>query len=292
MDIVRCQKCEGQFTVPQSLHYPNIACPSRCGSNLRYDSLAISAAAKKIPRKQFLITAAVNLPVLGNLNNNLSQENYPINLIVQYYKDSSRERQKELDTCLIFNASNVHITAVHILLEKESDFDETIFNNPKIKKHVLGERLKYSTALEFCNHHLNGQVCILANCDVYFDYTLSRINPHRMLGKALALSRYDVKSGGTLIFNKFLASVSQDAWIFMSPTPVERMNCNFAMGMLGCDNRIACEFAQAGYKVLNPCFPPTGIIVRHLHESEKRNYNETSKVKGNYLPVPPCESFE
>jgi len=61
---------------------------------------------------------------------------------------------------------------------------------------------------------------------------------------------------------------------------------------MGCDNRISYEFARAGYKVINPCFPETGIIARHLHQTEKRNYNPTAKIEGDYLPVIPAENFE
>jgi len=183
------------------------------------------------------------------------------------------------------------IDAVHLLLENESDFDATKFNLPKIRPHLLGKRLSYRMALEFANSQLAGRVCILANSDVYFDYTLSRLAPRSLVGRMLALSRYDVKSNGTVLLNLFLAPVSQDAWIFIAPVDLGKMNVDFTMGLLGCDNRIAYEFSQAGYTVVNPCFPRTGIVVRHLHQSEKRNYSSANKVTGGYLSVIPVDEF-
>jgi len=211
--------------------------------------------------------------------------------MTQYYMDGSRERQAEIDMCLVYNLSNNYIDTVHLLLEKATGFDEAKFNHPKIRIHLIGKRLDYKTALEYANAKLAGRICILANCDIYFDHTLSRITPQNLIGKMFALSRYDVKSCGTVLLNLFLGPVSQDAWIFISPVTLERMNVDFNMGLLGCDNRISFEFSQAGYTVINPCFPRTGIVVRHLHQSEKRNYSPTTKVAGGYLPVMPMDEF-
>lgn len=113
-----------------------------------------------------------------------------IQLIVQYYQDSAKDRQAEIDMCLVHNASNnyilimfvmgfyvsvftfdhrAYISNIHILLEKLTDFDEDKFNSPKISIHVIGRRLNYKTALEFANKKLAGKICILANCDIFLD---------------------------------------------------------------------------------------------------------------------------
>ena len=48
-----------------------------------------------------------------DVKNKYSSPQREIALIIQYYKDSSRERQKEIDTCLVNNASNKCIPACH-----------------------------------------------------------------------------------------------------------------------------------------------------------------------------------
>jgi len=133
---------------------------------------------------------------------------------------------------------------------------------------------------------LKGDICILANADIYFDHTLRYLHNMGVDGKFMALSRHDVLKDGTLQFNEFVASISQDSWIFLSPAlpsvPLE--NLDFYFGWLGCDNRIAYEFKYHGYHVINPCLK---IITRHVHATQKRNYTQENKVVGKYAPVSP-----
>jgi hypothetical protein len=70
-----------------------------------------------------------------------------INLIVQYYRDSSPKRQHELDECIRKNIANRYIDSIWMFLE--TDFDvHSYFKSEKIKKcSVLERRLKV------CVHH-------------------------------------------------------------------------------------------------------------------------------------------
>jgi len=292
MDVIRCTACKGQFSALYTPSYPKMMCPSKCGDTLVYDSLQIKNSLPK-KQRQTLLYSEINMNSFPEDNTKKSYAPHrEISLIIQYYKDNSRERQKEIDMCIVNNACNRYISTVHVLLEKNGDFDDVKFNSPKIKIHsdVVGKRLSFDAAIRFANKKLPGHICILANCDVYFDYSLSRLSHTPPLhNQMLALSRYDVKDNGVLMFNTFLAPYSQDAWIFTSPVAMEGMSVDFKMGYLGCDNRISYEFNKVGYKVTNPCLPCTGIIVRHVHKSEKRNYTETDRIEGGYLPVFPCE---
>ena len=54
-------------------------------------------------------------------------------------------------------------------MENESDLDREKFNNPKIKCHVIGKRLTFKTAFEFCKSQLPTTICVVANSDIYFD---------------------------------------------------------------------------------------------------------------------------
>jgi len=299
MDILRCQTCTIQYVTLRE-EADAINCP-QCGELLSFDSkTCISTTEGNQKVVSSFIFSEVNIP----LKSEMVKGKKVISLIIDYYKDSSRERQMELDMCLINNISNIYIDQIHVLFSSGGNDSEAwktlqeLNLGPKVSCHLLfnqtassTKHLRYRDALTFASKYLAGHVCILANSDVYFDYTLRRLYEHELNNVVLALSRHDVRPNGLIIFNQTYAPVSQDAWIFRSPVAVQKMSCDFEMGRLGCDNRISYEFTKAGHKVLNPCIPSSGIIVRHLHQSEKRNYSKSDKIKGEYLCVFPSEHF-
>jgi len=215
----------------------------------------------------------------------------PISLIIQYYHDSSSERQKEIDKCVQNNISNRCIAGIYIFSEKLEDEEEinTKFKHKKVVTVKHRKRLKYSEALEFASNQLKGHVCLLSNLDIYFDHTLQYLLQTNMTGKVFCLSRYDVTKSGGLQFNEWISKFSQDCWIFESPVPYLEMHADFLLGWLGCDNRIAFEFQSVGWQTLNPC---KKIICRHLHITQKRNYTPANTVKGSYAYISPTDQLE
>jgi hypothetical protein len=186
-----------------------------------------------------------------------------IALIQQFYRTAVPGRQEELDTCLRHNLENALIDEVHLLTEEPLDL--CAFPHPhKIRQTVIAERLTYARALGYANdtdpHGRN--VWLLANADIWFDGSLSALADVAWDGVAFALTRHEIRADGTveLMVPEF-AHGSQDAWVFKTPVPVERMFTAFALGIPGCDNRIAHELIAAGYKVLNPS---QTIVARHL----------------------------
>jgi hypothetical protein len=107
---------------------------------------------------------------------------------------------------------------------------------------------------------------IIANTDICFDESLQLLP--RMLADSrlvLALSRWDVSADQRVeIFDR---GDSQDSWIFRGP--VGAVGGDFPLGVYDCDNKIAWELQQAGYRVLNPAF---GLRSYHHHQSGYRSY--------------------
>jgi len=75
----------------------------------------------------------------------------------------------------------------------------------------------HSSELTCPGGNKTGQLCIVANSDIYFDHTLRYLLQFPITRKFLALSRVDVTKGVHLNFNEWTAPVSQDTWIFNSP---------------------------------------------------------------------------
>ena len=97
-------------------------------------------------------------------------------LMVGYYRERSTERAAELAECLRRNCENACIEEVHVFLEDDSRPQLGI---PKIRFIPLGRRLLYKDLFEHAQRELIGRGVILANSDIYFDHTLSRVDDTR-----------------------------------------------------------------------------------------------------------------
>jgi hypothetical protein len=52
-------------------------------------------------------------------------------------------------------------------------------------------------------------------------------------------------------FAKLMHANTQDAWFYSTEKAIEIKECDFKIGMLGCDNAIAHRLLSSGYKVIN-----------------------------------------
>jgi len=213
-----------------------------------------------------------------------------IHLIVQYYKDKSEVRQKEVDACLRRNIECEHIRHVHILTEEPMDLNH-FQKGDKLVQYVQGSWLSYRDAILYAHRFLPGKVVIIANADIHMDSSLGLVRDMDLSGRCLALTRHDVVNGGKArSFNAGAAPISQDAWVFKAPLPEGVLpNVEFLFGKPGCDNRMAYELRRVGIRVTNPCFR---VIANHLHESDLRNYvHGRDTVHGAYAAVLPIHSL-
>lgn len=184
-----------------------------------------------------------------------------INVYANYFYEKNSTRRAELEECIIKNYNNPYI-------------NYTLINSSK--KMTYKEFFDVSNSLTRDN-----DINIICNLDIYFDDTINLAkNIHN--NEAYALSRYDLKNGNLIHFNR---SDSQDAWIFKGK--IRNMFCDFQHGMPGCDNRLAYEMQKAGYFVSNPS---KSIKTIHIHNSNIRNYAPGSvidTVPGPYLSIKP-----
>lgn len=199
-----------------------------------------------------------------------------IHLILQYYLPGQEARQRELDACLQENLDNPFIARVHLLTEEPVDLSH-LRHTDKIVQTVIGERLTYERALHYANAHAGvGDVWVLANADIHFDESLRYLADTDMKKKMFALTRHDIQKDGSMLpLPPAYAHGSQDAWIFSAPVPVEKMMTRFYLGIPGCDSKIAYEFMNAGYRVINPS---KKIIVHHLDLTREIDPVERAKV--------------
>lgn len=190
-------------------------------------------------------------------------------LLINYYTDSNPARQAELAECLQKNLEHPLISKVVIFHEE----GVLLPQNDKITPVLCSGRPSYSHFFDFGSKFED--VKILANTDIYFNNSLlfaEMVKPNQVF----ALCRWEYE-GGKLRFlnNKY----SQDAWIWRGSITAQ---CNFSLGVPGCDSAAAHILDAAGYQVKSPSL---SICAIHLHGSQVRNYNPANKIPPPHLPL-------
>ncbi len=198
-------------------------------------------------------------------------------LIQEYYEPINQERLLEIRETLYHNLKNESIDKIYLLNEKYYDYINDL-QHDKIIQIVTGSRLTFKKAFEYYNSITNdaNNIVMISNNDIYIDpadkesiecikYVLLD-NPNTVI----ALSRKDT-----------VTKSSQDSWIFKGPIKIpERSDFNF--GTMGCDNKIAYQLKEKGYRLRNL---PHDIITLHNHKSNFRSYNKDNVLPGPHLFV-------
>jgi len=176
-----------------------------------------------------------------------------IRLFTNKYTDKNPVRNKELEKCFV---NNFELFGPFGLITYDS-------------------RLPFSDFFAIINLSVEeNDISIIANSDIYFE-SLKELKTIKG-NEVYALSRWD----GNTLYDR---EDSQDAWVFrgkIKPIP----DCNFGLGVPGCDNAIAERLHRAGYTVLNPS---KSIKAIHLHSSNIRNYDRRTTVPKPYLLIKP-----
>jgi hypothetical protein len=196
-----------------------------------------------------------------------------INLFTGLYKS---ERDKENEECLKRNIENPLIDKIYLL----SEDDKEVIQNEKVVCIRLNHRPHYNDFFNIAND-MNSDITIVCNSDIYFNETLIQLE-NLQEDKCYALSRWNDIDGDLQLFNRI---DSQDAWIFKGK--IKDVNSNFAIGVLGCDNRIAYELNNAGYIVKNPSL---SIQACHLHKGNNGDnsiHNPEETISPPYLYITP-----
>ena len=203
-------------------------------------------------------------------------------LITQYYLPKWEERQIEIDECLIHNLNNHLIDEIHLFIEQDYDFDK-FKSNPNFSKLVFvnsTERLSYKQAFEYSNRHCSSNdIILLANSDIYFNETLSKIDTYSFDQTFYGLTRHEITETGLKLYER--PSVSQDVWIWKPPIQIKNIPDNIdyftdgiQLGIWGCDNRILKIMKDSDYTIRNI---GKDIQCIHNHKNDLRTWSTNPK---------------
>lgn len=182
-----------------------------------------------------------------------------IRLFYNHYTDKNPNRANEINFCLQKNLANPHMTVVVVDSSTKPTYD---FFFQKINE-VTGP----------------DDINIICNSDIFFDDSIKHAEQikHKEL---YALLRWEwVHAGHIKLYER---PDSQDTWIVKGK--IENVKGGFNLGVRGCDNRIAAEFLNAGYEVINPA---KTIKTYHVHNSGIRNYSSSDVVPPPYHTIMP-----
>ena len=198
-----------------------------------------------------------------------------IHLLCEYYLDDVGPtmwswRQMEIDEALRQNNKNRFIDHIHTFADDSLDL--TRFG-PNIIHHKTGSRATFQAFIDYAKGVIpSGDTCIIANSDIVFDETLGLLNQISLIGRCLALTRYDVESNGEIVLHPDCDSC--DSWIFLNPIFA---SANYYLGILGCDNNFVIDLRATGMRVYNPC---RSIRTLHLHASGRYHINSDGRRPG------------
>ncbi|NJL20895.1 MAG: tetratricopeptide repeat protein [Leptolyngbyaceae cyanobacterium SM1_3_5] len=192
-------------------------------------------------------------------------------VFMPYYKAKFAERQDEYISCLRKNIECCEIEKIYLLID---DGHEPEIRGQKVEIINTPSRPTYLDWVELTKKYCREEISVLANTDIYFDESVSRL---RELFSAdptgfVSLSRYEKEgSKQTLHSNPHW---SQDVWAISGKYEFSesfKQSLIIPLGTPRCDNKIAYLFSIHGSKIYNPCYH---IRTIHVHETQLRNYDK------------------
>jgi hypothetical protein len=154
---------------------------------------------------------------------------------------------------------------------------------PYQKRPTFAELFSIKTSLP------PGMVLSIANADIVFDASLSKISRVDLTKTVVVLSRRDISPDGKharliRLENGNPNTFSEDAWIVATPFEPDFF-LDYPIGTMHCDSFINHQLSKSKrYDVINPCFD---IKVFHLHDERFNSSSEKAKrdheeIKRNY----------
>lgn len=204
-----------------------------------------------------------------------------IHLLIDYYTNPREERASELNFCFFENINNKCFDHVHIFAQSELPIS-ILPDNVTVTR--ITQRLTYQYYIEYAKTNIpQGDVVVLSNADIFFDESIAKVNDVDLSNKVLALTRFCPFHGHWVdeqdnVIPYHNHDRSQDVWIWSNPLREGQGDFNFNIGTLGCDNKVAYQFALLGYQVWNPSY---SIIAYHKHvdrNDEADHYNNAPKI--------------
>lgn len=188
------------------------------------------------------------------------------------YNEQFQDRCDELIYCLSKNLDDKRFHYHTIIYDTRFDDHPNksmlrFVNGIMANKIHMDGRPTYGDFFSVANSNHPGKHILLCNADIYYDETLSNIEPRHVEDRFIMISRYEKDKNGNTFFPFSSGPCgSADTWIFKSP--IREFKSDFKLGVQHCDSRIAWEADKAGIEVVNPC---KSVMSFHMHANRREN---------------------
>jgi len=195
--------------------------------------------------------------------------------LTEYYEPQAPDRASEIRAAIESNLLHRDLDERHIFFHGNPDFlPEWITSKRGVHVHRILERWRFRDFLGFCEDPKS--VHIMTNADIRLDNSASILRNVRA-GELWALSRWNngVSPG-------FLDRSTQDTWAVRGGAFSAELlrDCEFSLGLPGCDNAFAGRMKDAGFRVVNYSL---SVRTDHLHDSGQRTYGSEMTVPRPYF---------
>jgi len=217
--------------------------------------------------------------------------NYMIHIITQFYIVNygiKRDRQQEINSCMINNVNNSYVKSIHVLYfdEKDKNYLKNLVKSNKIIFKKINNILKYSDVFKYYNDFIENEICVYLHADMYigdgFDnitndiikQTVYFLIPHKINCKFELNCKCSRKVNTKL---GLFSSGAFDGCVFRGNIGDNIIrNSNFQVNTLGGETKLIALFKLNQYDV----FSTPKLKSFHLHNNRtKSGFNDTTYSK-------------
>ena len=203
----------------------------------------------------------------NNLINNVISYNHhhitsknKIILYTQMFK-ASTEVLSYNTYCLYKNLANKHIDEVVLLVDQDCEFIN-VFSD-KLILYPIHDRLTYKEWLEISYKLHPNDIKVLANSDIYFDDTISKLHNIKNWSSdtMYVSSRKDITKDDKIVpsrlYHNNICPIidierSQDVWVYKNP--LKTFDNNYYLGFMGCDSKMSESLMSQNMQIINLYF--------------------------------------
>ena len=201
------------------------------------------------------------------------------NLFVIYWHSENSNRNDEIISTLVHNINLQIFKKIHVFCQHSCFQKSKLEQITDINLCLVDSRPTYQDIFNYSNYFYTSynNINILANSDILFDSSVLKLQVMKK-NSFFCITRHTLD--GQLDWLTYsgeaakYCSDSQDVWVWRGFNRLK--NCNYNLGMLGCDNKIAYDAFDSRYRVYNPSLD---IKIFHNHLSEIRDGSSGSGEK-------------
>ncbi len=193
-------------------------------------------------------------------------------LIIPLYKIRVPKRLEEIKFNFLKNLNNKNITEIIVFFEDyELDQNYNFLIHPKTTIIECKERQTYDIMIDYSlKHYDKNEIIIIANADILFDNTISRLNEINFTSKKVCmLTRWDIlkQPNNKMKFKLVLQKEQRLSWsfdclIFNTNVEIDTSKLKIMVGVSGCDSYLLQKLREQNVTVINPCLD---VRTYHFH---------------------------